>query len=143
MNKRTSILSGVCALIIGLSLALPMRAAADDKGHGDHGRANQQQERRSDRDRGHQQQGWRADHDRDQRQRQAWRWERDKDYYRAYPYTPPPEYGYNYWQQRQYLPENGQGMINPRNPNLYWACDSDGHHCHWAPRAKRYRAPRY
>src|ERR1700730_2553719 len=100
MNKRTRILSGVCALIIGLSLALPMRATADEKDHGDH-------------DRGH--------------QHQAWRWQRDRDYYRAYPYTPPPAY-YGYWQQHQYLPANGQGMINPRNPNLYWACDSDGHH---------------
>jgi hypothetical protein len=25
-------------------------------------------------------------------------------------------------------------MISPRNPNLYWACNSEGHHCHWAPR---------
>jgi hypothetical protein len=31
-------------------------------------------------------------------------------------------------------------MINRRNPNLYWACDSDGHHCHWTPRVW---APRY
>jgi hypothetical protein len=124
MNKRTRILSGVCALMIGLSLALPMRAAADDKDH----------------DRGHQHQTWRSDHDRDH-QHQAWRWQRDENYYRAYPYTPPPAY-YSYWQQQQYLPENGEGMINPRNPNLYWACDSEGHHCHWAPRP-RYRAPRY
>jgi hypothetical protein len=125
MNKRTRILSGVCALIIGLSLALPMRAAADEKDHGDH-------------DRGHQHQAWRSDHDRDH-QYQSWRWQRDRDYYRAYPYTPPPAY-YGYWQQHQYLPANGQGMINPRNPNLYWACDSDGHHCHWAP---RYGVSRY
>ena len=125
MNKRTRILAGVCALIIGLSLALPMRAAADDKGHGDHGH-------------GQQQQAGRSDHDRD-RQRQAWRWQREKNKYRAYPYTLPPQYGYSYWQQRQYLPENGEGMINPRNPNLYWACDSDGHHCHWAPRYQKSR----
>src|ERR1019366_1977593 len=120
MNKRTRILSAVCALVIGLSLAPPMRAAAADKDHGDHNR-------------GHQHQAWRSDHDRGH-QRRAWRWERDKNYSRAYPYTPPPAYGYSYWQRQQYLPENGQGMINPRNPNLYWACDSEGHHCHWAPR---------
>jgi hypothetical protein len=113
MNKRARTLSAVCALIIGLTLALPIRASADEKDHGDHGRHHQ---------------------------RQAWRWERDKNHYRAYPYTLPPEYGYNYWQRQQYLPENGQGMVNPRNPNVYWACDSEGHHCHWAP---RYRTRRY
>jgi hypothetical protein len=25
-------------------------------------------------------------------------------------------------------------MINRSNPNLYWACNSEGHHCHWARR---------
>jgi hypothetical protein len=38
-----------------------------------------------------------------------------------------PGYGYNY-------PSNGAGMVNRRNPNLVWACDSQGHHCHWARR---------
>jgi len=38
------------------------------------------------------------------------------------------------------LPANGEGMINQRNPNLYWACDSQGHHCHWAPRYTGYSA---
>jgi hypothetical protein len=33
-----------------------------------------------------------------------------------------------------YVPANGQGMVNAQNPNLYWACDSEGHHCHWARR---------
>lgn len=114
MTKQTRILLGMCALIIGLSLAMPTGAAANDQNHGR-------------RDRG--------------RQHQAWRWQREQNYYRAYPYTPPPAYESN-WQQRQYIPENGEGMINPRNPNLYWACDSEGHHCNWAPRP-RYRAPRY
>jgi hypothetical protein len=117
MKKRTRILSGVCAFIIGLSLALPMRAAADNWDHGDNDRGHQYQ----DHDRGHQHQSW-------------WRWQRDNDHYRGYPYTPPPAYAYRYQRRYQYLPENGQGMINPRNPNQYWACDSDGHHCHWAPR---------
>jgi len=42
------------------------------------------------------------------------------------------DYGYN--NQPLYIPPNGQGIVNERNPNLYWACDSEGHHCHWAPR---------
>jgi hypothetical protein len=25
-------------------------------------------------------------------------------------------------------------MVNPRHPGLVWACDSQGHHCHWARR---------
>jgi hypothetical protein len=25
-------------------------------------------------------------------------------------------------------------MVNRRNPNLVWSCDSQGHHCHWARR---------
>ncbi|MGD0289226.1 MAG: hypothetical protein ABSC63_06185 [Candidatus Binataceae bacterium] len=46
----------------------------------------------------------------------AWRWHWNQDHYSGY------------------IPANGEGMLNPRNPNLYWACDSEGHHCHWAPR---------
>ena len=34
----------------------------------------------------------------------------------------------------RYIPPNGEGMTNNRNPSLYWACDSEGHHCHWARR---------
>jgi hypothetical protein len=33
-----------------------------------------------------------------------------------------------------YLPPNGEGMVNRQNPNLYWQCDSNGNHCHWARR---------
>jgi len=36
----------------------------------------------------------------------------------------------------RYLPPNGEGMVNGKNPGLYWACDSEGHHCHWAPRPR-------
>jgi hypothetical protein len=34
----------------------------------------------------------------------------------------------------RYLPPNGQGMVNRKNPNLYWKCDGDGNHCNWARR---------
>ena len=34
----------------------------------------------------------------------------------------------------RYLPPNGQGMVNRKNPNLYWRCDSNGNHCNWARR---------
>jgi hypothetical protein len=101
MSKWMKRLAGIFALLIGLSVAMPLQASADD---------------------------WH--HDRDYHH-QVWRWERDHDHYRAYPMT--PEYAYG--ARRRYIPPaNGEGMLNPRNPNLYWACDSDGHHCHWAPR---------
>jgi hypothetical protein len=32
------------------------------------------------------------------------------------------------------LPANGEGMVNRKNPNLYWHCDSNGNHCNWARR---------
>jgi len=57
-----------------------------------------------------------------------WRWQWEKDHYRAYHNENRYAYG------NRALPANGEGMINQRNPNLYWACDSDGHHCHWARR---------
>ena len=38
--------------------------------------------------------------------------------------------------QGGYLPSNGEGMVNRSNANLYWACDSHGHNCHWARRPR-------
>jgi hypothetical protein len=35
---------------------------------------------------------------------------------------------------RGYLPPNGEGMVNRGDPSMFWACDSQGHHCHWARR---------
>ena len=50
----------------------------------------------------------------------------------GYGYQP---YGYGYRQRYGYgFPRNGAGMVNPRHPGLIWACDSQGHHCHWARR---------
>jgi len=124
MTRRRKILSGIFALIIGCSVAMPLRASADDR---DHGRDHHivRVDRDHDRDwRGHDR-DWRG-HDRD------WRWDRYQDHSRGYPYAYNPSYGYGYG--RGYNPRNGQGMIDPRNPNLFWACNSEGHHCHWAPR---------
>jgi hypothetical protein len=105
MSKRKKILAGIFALVIGLSVAVPMRASADEYNHhpneynhpGEH--------------------HW-----------YQWRWHHYQDHSRAYS---APGYAYG---QRGYVPANGAGMVDPRNPNLYWGCDSDGHHCHWAPR---------
>jgi len=35
-----------------------------------------------------------------------------------------------------YLPPNGEGMVDRANPNLFWQCDSQGHHCHWQQRPR-------
>jgi hypothetical protein len=119
MNRRKKILAGISALIVGLSLAMPLRASADDRDH----------------DNDHHQHAWSWDRDHDNDHHHAWRWERDEDHYRAYPgYDRDDRPGYAYGNRPRYLPPNGQGMINQRNPNLYWACDSEGHHCQWTPR---------
>ncbi len=117
MTKRKKLLTGVLALLIGLSVALPMRASAADWGHHWDRHDHHWHEWR-----------WDRDHDRDD-YGHAWRWQWDRDHYRGVPYAPGYAYG-----QRGYIPPNGHGMIDLRNPNLYWACDSHGHHCHWAPR---------
>jgi Ni/Co efflux regulator RcnB len=104
MLKRKKILAGIFAMVVGLSVALPMSASAND----DHWW-----------DRNHHEH-W-DHHDAHYRE---WAWQRDHDHYRAYTYA--PGYGYH--------SVNGAGMVDPRNPRLMWACDSEGHHCHWAPR---------
>jgi hypothetical protein len=129
MNKRKKILSGILALAMGLTLSLPIKAAARDW---DHDGDSHHHAWHGDRARG----DW--DHDGDYHGRN-WRWQAEGDHYRGYPYYTAPGYAhitpYNgYAYRRGYLPENGQGMVNPRNPNLFWACDSDGHHCRWARR---------
>ena len=56
-------------------------------------------------------------------------------YQQPYGYSYPAPYRYGYGQRYGYgIPRNGAGMINPRHPGLIWACDSQGHHCHWARR---------
>jgi hypothetical protein len=32
------------------------------------------------------------------------------------------------------IPANGEGMVNSKNPNFYFGCDSEGHHCTWKRR---------
>jgi hypothetical protein len=107
MNLRKKLLAGAFALAIGTSLAIPTTARADDWWH----------------------------HDRDHH---SW-WAREHDHNRDYYLGHNDRYynhpGYNYYPSGQrYLAPNGEGMINARNPNLYWACDADGHHCQWARR---------
>jgi hypothetical protein len=105
MNRRNKILSGIFAVTVGLSMAMPLKASAND---------------------------WYPEH----HHHHSWRWTRDNDHYRTAPYEPSNNYRYEprYAYGNRAVPADGQGIINRRNPNLYWACDSDGHHCHWARR---------
>ncbi len=106
MNLRSQILAGAVALAIGGSLVIPTTVRADDWWH-HHDSYNGS--------------WWHRDHDHDQDDRSyGWSHNRDRGYYN-------PNAGRN-------IPENGEGMISRRNPNYYWACDSHGHHCHWARR---------
>ena len=45
--------------------------------------------------------------------------------YRAYPLQRDDD---DYWTYRRAIPPNGEGLINRRNPNFFWACDDDRHH---------------
>jgi hypothetical protein len=118
LKKR--ILSGMFALTLGFAIASPGRALADDWHHWGHDEWREHHD--GDRDDGRR---WRHDHDGDRDD--GWRWRHDHDGDRDDAWR-----GRDDWYRP--LPRNGEGMISPRNPNLYWACNSEGHHCHWAPR---------
>ena|ERR1700677_2147117 len=111
-------------LVMGtLAMAVPSSARADDWHH--------------DRNVQH----WRWDH-RNDRDHNRFDGNRNHPYAnRPYAYGNPYNNGYGYRGNGYYnslghqnLPPNGEGMINKRNPNLFWACDADGNHCHWQPR---------
>ena len=124
MTLKKKLLASAFAFAIGTSVAIPATVRADDWHH--HDRDDQSWSRDNDHDRDHRD----RDRDWDQRDRDHYRDYRDRE--RAFSFN-HPGYGYNPNAGRS-IPPNGEGMINNRNPNLYWACDSDGHHCHWARR---------
>ncbi len=113
MTLRKKIIAGIVALAVVMTFAISTRARADDDDW--HHRDRHE---------------WGWHHDRDDDNHHAGRWYRDRDD-DSYAH---PGYGSYQRYRRGYLPPNGEGMINRRNPNFYWACDSQGHHCHWAPR---------
>jgi hypothetical protein len=147
MISQKTILSGFFSLMIGLALlVVPASAMAHDWDHDsgwhhDNGRHEgwERHQDRGDHDWDHDR--WRGGDYRSYRPNYGYGYHHEPDaddYYR-------PGYGYNNgFYQRRYYGRNGAGMINPRHPNLMWACDTQGHHCHWAPRpGAAYQSPFY
>jgi len=150
MIAKKAILSGLFSMMLGAALlAMPARAMAHDWGHGGGGWHHDNGEHR----------GWNNNYGRGDGDggRGGYR-----GYYGGYNqegddgegenrgyygggYQPNYGYGYNQnqdgdeggyggnWFNRPHY-GSGYGMINRRHPNLMWACDGQGHHCHWAPR---------
>ena len=59
---------------------------------------------------------------------QARRWERMQTIIGLIRISPANAYSV----PNRFLQPDGQGRINPRNPNLYWVCEAEGHHRGWA-----------
>ena len=141
MISKKTILAWVFSAIVSVAmLAIPGRALAHDHdGDGD-GWGHKQWHHDNGQHRGwYKHQGGDRDED-----------EEEEHEHRGY-YQQPYGYGYGHqepdgdegygWNQPRYG-YNGNGMVNRRHPNLYWACDSQGHHCHWARRyGSGYRYP--
>jgi len=133
-------------------LAMPVKAMAHDWDHGGwghehHDNGNHNGWYKHDGGNG----GWghhHGDHDGDENQYQGQGYYPPPTSY-GYGYRQAPYYnnygkgygygsgygnGYGYGYGRQGVPANGEGMISRTHPGLMWTCDSQGHHCHWAPR---------
>ena len=141
MISKKTIISGLFSLMLGAALlAMPARAMANDWGHDhdrggwghDNGRHEGWSRHRDNDDR------WRG-YNRDYRPNYGYRYNHEEE--EEHEYRPGYRYnswnrqpGYGYYQPGYTYPRNGQGMISRSNPNMVWSCDSQGHHCHWAPR---------
>jgi hypothetical protein len=137
--SKKAIIAGIFSAIIGVGmLAMPVRAMAHDWDHdsdGNNGRHNGWYNHGSGNN------GWynhRVEGEDEEEEHEGRGYYQPPNYGHGYQGSEDEGYGYGnrygYGYGRQLLPRNGQGMINPRNPSLVWACDSQGHHCHWAQR---------
>lgn len=135
MTTKKAILAWVFSVIVGFGmLAIPSRAMAhdhDDDGWGGHDRGWHRGWDNHPGWENHRGYGWGGNEDEEDEE------EEEEHEHEGY-YQQPYGYGYQpYGYGRRYgygLPRNGAGMVNPRHPGLVWACDGDGHHCHWARR---------
>jgi hypothetical protein len=144
--SKKAIIAGIFSAIVGVGmLAMPVRAMAHEWNHDGDGTRHEHHDNGRHSgwfNHGGGNNGWFDHHADGDRYSQSQR-----------PYYPTPAYGYGYGNHpqpyvnnygygygngygygRQAVPRNGEGMIDPRDPNLIWSCDSQGHHCHWAPR---------
>lgn len=143
MTTKKAILAWIFSVIVSVGMfAIPGRALAHDH-DGDGGRGHDHGWHRGwDKHSGwdnHRGRGWGEDEEEEEEEH-----EHQGYYQQPYGYGYGTPYGYGYRQRYGYgIPRNGQGMVNPRHPGLVWACDSDGHHCHWARRSgyNNYRYP--
>ena len=117
-------------LVMGaLAFSMPTPASAawhHDRWHHDNGRHEYRFDRKSGYDRGYgRDYAWHRDHP-----------YADGRYAYGNHYNNYNNYNNGFYNRpgHQVLPANGEGMINKRNPNLIWACDGSGSHCHWARR---------
>jgi hypothetical protein len=136
--SKKAIIAGVFSAIIGVGmLAMPVKAMARDWDHdGDGGRHENHDNGRHNGwyNQGGGNNGWynhRGQNEEEEEEHEGRGYYQQPRY--GYGYQEPEDEGYGYG--RQFLPRNGAGMVNPRHPGLAWACDSQGHHCHWARRA--------
>jgi hypothetical protein len=155
ISKKT-IIAGIFSTIIGVGmLAMPVRAMAHDWNHGGgwgHGKGAW--------GRGHRDNGNHFGWYNHGPQNNGWynRGGDGDEGYRGSGYYGQPNYGYGYGggdgdeddgggygngygygggygnYGGGYGRAFGGAMVNPRHPGLMWACDSQGHHCHWAQR---------
>ena len=141
-------------LVMGaLAVAMPSPASAhwhDDRGHHDNWHHDHDDNWHHDNWRHDHDDKWHHDHDYDHDYDRGdgydpgyggnYAWHRDHPYFGG-PYAYGNHYNNGYYNNGNYnrmgrrvLPANGEGMINKRNPNLIWACNGQGTHCHWARR---------
>lgn len=123
--KKAMVLWVFSAVVSVGMLATPNRALAHGWDHDGDGWRHQ----------GHdngRHEGWDNHHDRDRHENEEEEEEHEHQGYYQHPYG----YGSG-WNRPNYGSRwNGSnnGRSNPRHPGVMWACDSNGHHCHWARR---------
>ena len=144
MITKEAILAWIFSAIVSVGmLAIPSRALAHDHdGDGEGWHSHDRGWHRGwdnhpgwDNHRGY---GWGGNEDREEEEED----ENGGYYQQPYGYGYQQPYGNGYRPRYGYgFPRNGAGMVNPRHPGLIWACDGQGHHCHWVRRGYNYRRP--
>ena len=140
MISKKAILAWVFSAIVSVGmLAMPGRALAGDRDHDGDGWRHQQRHDNGLHRGGYNHRGGDGDEEEED--------EGGGYYQQPYGYghgEPDGDEGYGGNQPDYGSTWNGSsnGWVNRRHPGLVWACDSHGHHCHWARRyGSGYRYP--